>query len=88
MTDTNDAVARVSHAMSHRAFANPNDIRVVLDRLEAAERDLSLLRNSWDAQQEAIQISSRHVKELAGFVDADVLESWSKRNGFPEGWNR
>lgn len=56
------------------------------EELESARRDLALLQNSWNAQQETIRFADRLLASLADLVDVDVLESWNKRNGIPEGW--
>ena len=50
--------------------------------LEVARRDLSLLRNSWNAQQESIREADRQLRELADLVDLDVIASWKVRNGW------
>ena len=50
--------------------------------LEVARRDLSLLRNSWNAQQESIREADRQLRELADLVDLDVIASWKVQNGW------
>jgi hypothetical protein len=51
MTDANDAVTRISEKMSHCGPASWVDVAELLDRLEAAEKELARVLSQSDAER-------------------------------------